>query len=466
MSLPIAVLLGLLLAGGRTLVVGPGGDYDDLAGALAAARDGDTVEVRGGVHAGPFAVRHAVALVGVGQPVLDGAGEGTVLTFETAGGRIEGFRIRNSGDRNVKEDAGVLARGTVVVRGNELVDVLYGVDVEAGPGSVIEGNTIVGRDIDVARRGDAIRLWESPDSRVAGNTVSRSRDVVIWFSEGVAVADNVVSDSRYGLHFMYAAGSRVTGNRFEENAVGAYAMYSADLVYEENVFRGNHGPSGYGIALKDSDRITVRGNVLVGNRTGLYLDNSPGLPDAHNEIRGNTIAYNDIGMAFMPSVKRNGIGDNSFVENLQQVAVLAGGDFSGNDWTPGGRGNFWSGYAGYDADGDGLGDLPYQEVSLFYDLLQRNPELRVLTLSPAQAALDLAARTFPVFQPEPTLTDSAPRVEALPPAVPAPEANAAPLAALAAALVALSVAVAVWATAEERAMWRLPAGVRREEATS
>ena len=91
-------------------------------------------------------------------------------------------------------------------------------------------------------------------------------------------------------------------------------------------------------------------------------------------------------------------------------AVVAGGTFDGNDWTPGGRGNFWSGYAGYDADGDGLGDLPYQEVSLFYDLLQRRPELRLFTLSPAQSALDLAARTFPVFQPAPTLTDTAPRV--------------------------------------------------------
>jgi nitrous oxidase accessory protein len=168
----------------------------------------------------------------------------------------------------------------------------------------------------------------------------------------------------------------------------------------------------------------------------------------------------------MPSVKRNRVGDNSFVENLQQVAVLAGGDFSGNDWTPSGRGNFWSGYAGYDADGDGLGDLPYQEVSLFYDLLQRNPELRLLTLSPAQTALDLAARTFPVFQPEPTLTDEAPLIEALPPAVPAPAADAAPLAALAAALVAVAAAVAVWATAEERAMWRLPEGARPKEATS
>ena len=103
--------------------------------------------------------------------------------------------------------------------------------------------SITGRDIDLARKGDGLRLWESHGSRVERNRVAGARDVVIWYSERVTVRDNVVTAGRYGLHFMYASGSRVTGNCFERNAAGAYAMYSADLVYERNVMAGNHGPS-------------------------------------------------------------------------------------------------------------------------------------------------------------------------------------------------------------------------------
>jgi nitrous oxidase accessory protein len=446
--------LSFLLAAGRTLVVAPDGDYVDLATALAAASDGDIVEVRGGVHDGPFVLQVAAAVVGINRPVLDGGGAGTVMTFEKGGGRLEGFAVRNSGDRNVSEDAGLHSRGRVTVRDNSFVDVLYGIDIELGAGSVVESNTIVGRDIDVARRGDAIRLWESPDSIIAGNTVTGARDIVVWFSEGVVVRDNVVSRSRYGLHFMYAAGSRVTANRFEDNAVGGYAMYSGNLRYEANVFSGSHGPSGYGLALKDSDDIVLRGNVIAGNRVGVYLDNSPGRPDSYNAIYGNTIAFNDIGMAFMPSVKRNSVGDNSFVENLQQVAVLAGGDFSGNDWTPDGRGNYWSGYVGYDADADGFGELPYHEVSLFYDLLQRKPELRLFSYSPAHTALDMAARTFPVFQPAPTLTDTAPRVRPVVSNVALPHKDGRPAGVLAAGLVLGACALAVWALVPDRRAWR------------
>ena len=159
----------------------------------------------------------------------------------------------------------------------------------------------------------------------------------MWSSgtpNGVTVRDNQVRDGRYGLHFMYSSGSTVADNLFQNNAVGAYAMYSNDLVYERNRFVGNHGPSGYGVALKDSDNIAIRDNAFVANRTGLYLDNSPYKPGARNQIEGNTFAYNDIGLTFTPAVKGNVLAGNNLVDNFQQVSLTAGGDFEGNDWTP------------------------------------------------------------------------------------------------------------------------------------
>ncbi len=442
----LAVFACLLFAPtpGRTLDVGPGRQYADLAGALADARDGDTVVVHGGVYPGPVVIDRAVALVGENDAVIDGRGTGTVVAMQSDHARLTGFVIRNSGSRLDKEDAGIGVYATATVTHNVLQDVLFGIDVQRAPESVITDNTIVGRDLPMPRRGDAVRLWESAGSTLAHNSVDRARDIVVWYSADTTVTGNTVTNSRYGLHFMYASGSNVEGNRLYRNAVGAYAMYSSDLSYVGNEFTGNHGPSGYGLALKESSRIEIRDNVFAGNRTGIYFDNSPLEPDAFNHVRNNVIANNDIGLAFVPSVKRNVFTSNRFEDNFEQVAVVAGGAFEGNIWTEDGVGNFWSNYAGFDADGDGIGDVPHSEASLFHSLLVTEPVLRLFSLSPAQTALDLAARAFPVFRPPASLVDTAPLTRAPLAALQAGAQDTRALGLLSAACIAAGLAVAAW----------------------
>ncbi len=113
-------------------------------------------------------------------------------------------------------------------------------------------------------------------------------------------------------------------------------------------------------------------------------------------------------VSFQPAVKRNIFTENTFLENMEQVSVRGGGQLEGNDFTVDGQGNFWSDYTGYDADGDGLGDLAYQPRSLFESLLDRHPSLRLFLMSPAQQAIDMASKAFPIMRPPPKLTDAAP----------------------------------------------------------
>src|SRR5690606_28585564 len=108
------------------------------------------------------------------------------------------------------------------------------------------------------------------------------------------------------------------------------------------------------------------------------------------------------------------------VENMQQVAIQSGGQFGGNRFAVNGRGNYWSDYRGFDLDGDGVGDMPYHAENLFESLMDREPMLRMFVYSPAQQAIDLAARAFPIMQPEPKVTDESPLMAVTPPNVPAP----------------------------------------------
>jgi nitrous oxidase accessory protein len=429
----------------RVIGVGPGQPYADLASALAEAGDGDRVEVHGGRHAGPLVIDKAIDLVGLDRPLIDGGGQGTVVTLRAAGARVAGFHIQGSGARSDHEDAGILAEARAIIEDNEFDDVLYGISLKQAPDSLIRGNRVQGRDVHIARRGDGIRIWESHGTHILDNRVSGARDVVIWYSERLLIQGNRVRDGRYGLHYMYSHDSRIEDNRFDRNAVGIFMMYSRDLSIARNVLTGNHGPSGYGLALKDCDDILVEDNVMAGNRVGLYLDNTPTSRDSHNRIAGNAFAYNDQGLLLLPTTARNSFEANAFVENFEQVALSSRGTAMGNDWSSGGRGNYWSDYAGYDADGDGLGDLPYETASLFHDLLERQPALRLFSLSPAHGMLDLAARAFPVFRPPTILEDTRPLTAPPPPPLLPPASDGGPLAAFSALLAAGALSLVVWA---------------------
>ncbi len=122
-------------------------------------------------------------------------------------------------------------------------------------------------------------------------------------------------------------------------------------------------------------------------------------------FQDNILAYNDVGVLLQPAVRGNRFHNNTFWENTEQVAVHGGGA-SHNDW----RGNTWSDYAGFDADGDGRGDFPHQPQRLFETILVNEPRLRMILHSPATEALDFAAAAFPLVQPQGLLSDPEPRL--------------------------------------------------------
>jgi nitrous oxidase accessory protein len=406
-------------AAAREWRVAPGSALATPQAALAVAADGDTVRVAAGRYPGLLVVERRVHLVGEGMPVLDGGGAGTVVVLAAAGAVLEGFAITGSGASLEKEDTGVLVTGAGSrVVGNRLTDVLLGISVQQAPGTVVLHNHVTGKPLDIARRGDAIRVWQSSGTRVEGNVARAGRDVVLWYSDRLVVRGNRVDSSRYGLHFMYCDDADIDGNVLSNNSVGAFLMYSRRLRFRDNLVTGNDGPSGYGLGLKDMDEFEVSGNRFVGNRVALFLDTSPRDTKKGATLTRNLIAAGEVGVRMLPNVGALAVTDNAFVENQQQVERAGGGgDPGANRW----HGNYWSDYAGYDADGDGRGDVPYRSERLFEELVDRRPELRLFTFSPAVQAVDFAARAFPLVRPQPNLEDASPRLSPLlPAAAPAP----------------------------------------------
>ncbi|HMQ52022.1 MAG TPA: nitrous oxide reductase family maturation protein NosD [Anaerolineae bacterium] len=423
--LPILILSFILLGLGASRTAASGSF--DLQAAINAAAPGALIQVPAGLYRGNFVIDKPLTLVGIDWPVLDANGQGTVISIDNVPDvTVRGFVIRNSGTRLDKEDAGLSAYQApgLVVEHNRLEDILFGIKAKDSAGSRIVANVIGAKpELEVAARGDSILVWYSHDSQIIGNEVTNGRDVVFWYNNGAVIRDNVISNNRYGLHFMYCDDALVENNRIEHNSVGAFLMYSRNLTLRQNIFAHNRGPSGYGIGLKDIDGVEATDNLFSANRVGMYFDNSPWSLDVSQHFSRNAFMTNDIGLLFAPSVKRNHFSQNSFIENGEQVGLTSGGEFKDNFFTVAGQGNFWSDYTGYDATGDGLGDLPYVSQSLFENMMDSHPALRLFQLSPAQQAIDLAARAFPIFQPKPKFSDEAPLMAPVLPAITPPPAG-------------------------------------------
>jgi nitrous oxidase accessory protein len=394
------------LAAAETLVVQPAVNSPTLTEALVRARDGDTIIVEGGVHRGPLVVRKSLRLVGQAWPVIDGGGRGTVVQLDAPAIELSGFVIRKSGNILEREDGGVLAAAPRQrIEGNRFEDVLFGVYLRQSPRTVLRGNELHGKDLPVPRRGDLIRVWYSDDVTVEANTTRGGRDVVLWYSNRLTVHDNRASGGRYGLHFMYCHDAAISGNWLRDNSVGAFLMYSERLRLKKNWIQANRGASGYGIGLKDMDKSDVSGNVVAGNKAGIFLEHSRGV------FQNNLLVDNDKGVVIFPSAQGNRFEANTFLNNGEQVATEGFAEMmTTNLW----RGNFWSDYRGYDRDGDGKGDVVYRPLRLFERLADRNPTLRLFAGSPSAQAIDFASRVFPIFEPKAKFVDESPLMRPFP----------------------------------------------------
>ena len=376
---------------------------------LARLASGGTLRVKPGRYPGHLIVDRPAHLVGIGNPVLDAGGNGTVVRLRAAGSSIEGFTVQGSGTNHDREDTGISVEAArTTVRNNWLRDVLFGIYAKNADNSRIENNTVTGKNLTMADKGDGIKVWYSPSITVTGNTTHGVRDNLMWFSSGCTVSNNHLLDGRYAIHLMWSDNCHISGNVAEHNSVGAYVMYSVTLHLTGNTFRDNRTSTGLGIGLRDTDSVTLTDNVLVHNRMGLNLFNTPRTAGTVNRFSKNLVAYNDLGVSSESTSKGDIFTGNDFIENVQQVGGDDEQSLAGITWAKNGRGNYWSDYSGYDGDGDGVGDTAYAPRQTFENLVDANPDFALLSLSPAAKALDWAANAFPVFGSTTTINDPAP----------------------------------------------------------
>lgn len=396
---------GLLAFIGLGLLTGPALAAPPLQELVDAAEPNAILTLEPGVYAGPLILDFPITLDGGGEVTIDAGGRGSVVYIDTDGVTLKGLRLVASGESHNDIDAGVQVRGNFnVIKDLVIEDCLFGIDLQQSDHNIVRRCRISSKAADLGLRGDSVRLWYSFHNRIEQNEIHDSRDMVVWYSDDNEFRGNHARDSRYSLHFMYSRYNLVEDNRYTNNSVGIFLMYSDSVVVRNNHIAHAAGPTGMGIGFKETSDLTITGNEVLYCASGLYIDVSPYQPGTENTFTDNLFAYNGTGIRFLNDWQGNIFAGNSFVDNLTQVFVSDGSTANRNAW----RGNYWSDYVGFDRDEDGVGDTP-QEIWSYADRLWRDvPYAQFYKGSPLLEALDFLERLAPFSEPTLVLRDTAP----------------------------------------------------------
>jgi nitrous oxidase accessory protein len=286
-----------------------------------------------------------------------------------------------------------------VVRNCALSYNLFGLWIEKANDVRIENNVITGkRDYRSSQRGNGIQLYNTTGARIIGNHISFVRDAIyVDVSHHAIFRGNRLHHSRYGTHYMNSYYNLWEDNDSWMNRGGLALMEVRNQVVRNNRAWAN---SDHGIMLRTIQDALVENNVVAGNARGFFIYDAE-----YNTLRGNLVVDNIVGMHVWAGSQNNQVERNDFISNREQVRYVAARD----ELWGGKEGNYWSNYLGWDRNGDGVGDVPYEANDMVDRLSWRHPMMKLLLASPAVQTLRMVGQQFPLLR-APSIVDPRPRM--------------------------------------------------------
>jgi len=382
-----------------------------LQEAIDNAPEGSILKLPAGVYKGNLIINKPITIIGKEDgAIIDGEGNGTVIIVKSSFVTLKNLKIVGSGARHENLDAAIKITDAKQCEVSDCVieDCLFGIDMQMVKNSIISNNKITSKNFELGLKGDGLRLWYSNDNIVKKNSLIHSRDMVVWYSHGNTIEENIGEYCRYSLHFMYAGKNNVINNSYKYNSVGIFFMYSKDTIATGNTIKSSLGATGMGIGLKEVTNFTLKNNTVLYCAQGMYIDRSPFEPDTKNWIEDNKILYNSEALHFHSLSEDNIIKNNKIMGNIEDIVNDGAASRTyNNDISE----NYWDNYEGFDKDGDNIGDTPHKVYRYADQLWIYNPNVKFFYGSPVISLLNFLAKLAPFSKPLFLLEDKKPIVK-------------------------------------------------------
>jgi len=218
----------------------------------------------------------------------------------------------------------------------------------------------------------------------AGYTVQGSGSVegfVIVGVDNVTIKNTNIKGFRHGVHIELSSFNTVCGNKITNCDAGIVLHKTSNY----NNISGNNiiaNIDGIELVLYPTNN-SISGNAIIANQgAGILLSSC-----SNNIVSGNYIANNNMYGIYLYGSSNNIIFHNNFINNTLQGYLYYSYSNIWDDSYPSG-GNYWSDYAGVDANGDGIGDTPY---IIDADNRDRYPLVRPWTPTPPAPDFSITA---------------------------------------------------------------------------
>jgi len=196
----------------------------------------------------------------------------------------------------------------------------------SGSGTAADPYVIENWLIDAGLDDYGIRIHNTSRAFIIRNvevTGASKSGIYLSYVQNGTIEDCTIGSNWVGVTLNFAAYNRIADSTFTSNVDGLHVYFSHTNQIKDCTFDRNDTA----IWLDASNENRLTGNLISGSHMGIYLNLGSG---------------------------QNTMLNNAFVDNLHNAYADVP-----NIWDDGTRGNYWSGYSGIDADGDGAWDQAY-----------------------------------------------------------------------------------------------------------